>query len=55
MDSNLVIKQFSWEWKIKKDELRKTNDDIITLIKDFKIKMSYNCIRREENKEVHEL
>ncbi len=55
MDSNLVIRQLSWEWKIKKDELRDINNDIIWLIKKAKIKMSYNWIRREENKEADRL
>ncbi len=55
MDSNLVIRQLSWEWKIKKDELRNINNDIIWLIKKAKIKMSYNWIRREENKEADRL
>lgn len=55
MDSNLVIKQLLWEWKIKKDELRQINDDIIKTIKKAEIKMSYNWIRREENKQADRL
>jgi ribonuclease HI len=55
MDSNLVIKQLSWEWKIKKDELRKINNDIIWIIKKAKIKLFYNWIRREQNKEADRL
>ena len=55
MDSNLVIKQLSWEWKIKKDELREINNDILSIIQDSKIKVSYNWIRREENKEADRL
>ena len=55
MDSNLVIKQLSGEWKIKKDELKTINNDILGLVKDSKIKMSYNWIRREENKQADRL
>lgn len=55
MDSNLVIRQLSWEWKIKKEELKCINNDIIWLIKNSNIKMSYNWIRREENKEADRL
>jgi len=55
MDSNLVIKQLLWEWKIKKQELEKINNDIKDLLKWKKIKIVYNWIRREENKEADRL
>jgi ribonuclease HI len=55
MDSNLVIKQLSWEWKIKKEELRKINNDIIDIIKESEVKVFYNWIRREQNKEADRL
>jgi ribonuclease HI len=55
MDSNLVIKQLSWEWKIKKDELRKINEDIISEIKKANVKIKYNWIPREDNKEADRL
>ena len=29
MDSNLVINQLSWNWKIKKDELKTLSQDIL--------------------------
>ena len=55
MDSNLVIKQLSWEWKIKKDELRKINEDILSEIKKANIQVQYNWIPREQNKEADRL
>ena len=55
MDSNLVIKQLSGEWKIKKDELREINNDILKIIKENNIKISYNWIEREKNKEADRL
>lgn len=55
MDSNLVIKQLSWEWKIKKDELKKINWEIVEIIKNAWVKVFYNWIRREENKEADRL
>ena len=55
MDSNLVIKQLSSEWKIKKDELRKINNDIVDIVKKAKVKVFYNWIRREQNKEADRL
>lgn len=55
MDSNLVIRQLSWEWKIKKEELKKIQEDILSLINKSKLKMSYNWIRREDNKEADRL
>lgn len=55
MDSKLVISQLSWEWKIKKQELRTINEDIKREIEDSKVKLSYNWIRREKNKEADRL
>lgn len=55
MDSNLVIKQLSWEWKIKKEELRTINNDILKIIKTAEVKVFYNWIRREQNKEADRL
>lgn len=55
MDSNLVIKQLSWEWKIKKEELKNIYKDIYYLIDNSKIKIFYNWIRREDNKEADRL
>ena len=49
MDSKLVIHQLNWEWKIKKDELRVINTDILELIRESKVEMIYNWIRREDN------
>jgi len=53
MDSKLVIEQLDWKWKIKKDELRTINNDIKELIKNIDI--TYNWIRREENKHADRL
>ena len=55
MDSKLVISQLNWEWKIKKNELRKINDDIKNIIKQSQIEVVYNWIRREFNKEADRL
>jgi len=55
MDSKLVIKQLSWEWKIKEDRLKKINEDIISEIKKANVKVKYNWIPREDNKEADRL
>ena len=55
MDSKLVINQLSWEWKIKKDELKSINKDIKEIIKKFKITVNYIWIRREYNKQADRL
>lgn len=55
MDSKLVISQLNGEWKIKKDELREINNDIQNLIKEAKIEVVYNWIRREDNKQADRL
>lgn len=55
MDSNLVINQLSWNWKIKKAELWFINKDIQKIISDNNVKISYNWIEREKNKEADRL
>jgi len=55
MDSRLVIKQLSGEWKIKKHELKKIHWDIIALVTEFPGKVSYNWVRREDNTEADRL
>lgn len=55
MDSDLVIKQLSGEWKIKKEELKILNSDIKNLISEFNIKIHFHWIRRESNKEADRL
>lgn len=55
MDSSLVINQLSWNWKIKKQELKEINEDIIKLIKNNNIKIKYTWIAREFNKEADRL
>ncbi|MBF0913725.1 ribonuclease HI family protein [Candidatus Gracilibacteria bacterium] len=55
MDSNLVINQLSGNWKIKKDELKILNQDILKLISDNSLKISFNWIEREKNKEADRL
>lgn len=55
MDSKLVIEQLSWNWKIKKDELRIINSDILSLVSQNNIEISYNWIAREKNKEADRL
>lgn len=55
MDSNLVIKQLSGLWKIKKEELREINNEIQKLINEKNIKIKYTWIAREQNKEADRL
>ena len=55
MDSKLVISQLNWEWKIKKEELRLINKDILTLVRESKVEMIYNWVRREDNKQADRL
>ncbi|PZM83575.1 hypothetical protein DLH72_03650 [Candidatus Gracilibacteria bacterium] len=55
MDSNLVINQLSGNWKIKKIELGLINKDIQKIISDNNVKISYNWIEREKNKEADRL
>lgn len=55
MDSSLVINQLSWDWKIKKEELREINTKILKLIEKNNIKIKYTWIAREQNKEADRL
>lgn len=55
MDSQLVINQLSWDWKIKKDELREIHTDIVTMIQKAEIELIYKWVPREENKEADRL
>jgi len=55
MDSKLVISQLKWEWKIKKDELKKIYSDIVKEIESSWVKLTYNWVRREDNKEADRL
>jgi ribonuclease HI len=55
MDSKLVINQLSWEWKIKKEELKIIHKDIWVLLQESKIKVTYNWIEREKNKQADRL
>ena len=50
MDSDLVIKQLSWERKTRKDKLKDINIDIYKLIIKNEIKIFYNWIWREHNR-----
>lgn len=54
-DSKLVIEQLSWRWKIKKEELKKLNKDILELISKNNIKIKYTWIERALNKEADRL
>lgn len=54
-DSDLVVKQLKWERKIKKEELKEINTEILNLIKENNIKISFNWIPREKNKEADRL
>lgn len=53
-DSDLVIKQLKWEWKIKKEELKVLNMDIKNLIPS-NLKVVFTWIPRELNKEADRL
>jgi ribonuclease HI len=55
LDSKLVIKQLLWEWKIKNEELKKINEEIVNIIIEAKIEVVYNWIRREKNKDADRL
>jgi len=55
MDSNLVIKQLLWEWKIKKKELQEIYNQIQELLKNNKTKINYIWIPREQNIEADRL
>ncbi len=55
MDSKLVISQLSWQWKIKKEELKLINSEILEIITKSKVKVVYNRIRREQNKHADRL
>ncbi|MFK7779946.1 MAG: ribonuclease HI family protein [Candidatus Gracilibacteria bacterium] len=55
MDSKLVISQLNGEWKIKKEELKVINSDIKKTISISNVKVIYNWIRREDNKEADRL
>lgn len=55
MDSSLVINQLSGKWKIKKEELWEINRKISTLIKENKISVEFEWVRREQNKEADRL
>lgn len=55
MDSDLVIKQLSWLWKIKKQELKIINTEILKLVQDSNVTINYAWIPREENKEADRL
>lgn len=55
MDSDLVIKQLSWLWKIKKQELKIINTEILKLVQQSNITINYSWIPREKNKEADRL
>lgn len=54
-DSDLVVKQLSGERKIKKDELKILNAEILNLVKENNIKITFKWIPRELNKEADRL
>jgi ribonuclease HI len=54
-DSNLVVNQLSWNWKIKEDRLKIYKTDIDKIIKENKLKICFTWIKREENKEADRL
>lgn len=51
MDSDLVIQQLSGKRKIKKAELKEIHTEIKKMINENNIKISFQWIRREQNKE----
>lgn len=55
MDSSLVINQLSWNWKIKKEELKEIYNNINKLIAESWVKVKFEWIAREKNKEADRL
>lgn len=55
MDSELVIKQLKWEFKVKNPELKEIWLQIWQLLNEWWWKITFNHIRREKNKEADRL
>ena len=55
MDSNLVIQQLSWKWKIKKEELTILHTNIKKIILESHIHINFYWIEREKNKQADRL
>ena len=55
MDSSLVINQLTWNWKIKKEELKEIFNNISKIIEESWVKVKFEWIAREENKEADRL
>lgn len=55
MDSELVIKQLKWEFKVKNPELKEIWLQIWQLLNEWWWKITFNHIRRELNKEADRL
>lgn len=55
MDSNLVIEQLSWNFKIKNPELKIIFSEIQDLLKGWGGKITFTHVRRELNKEADRL
>lgn len=55
MDSKLAVSQLKWEWKIKNEWLKEIHTQICTIVEKTNIKINYNWIPREENKEADRL
>lgn len=54
-DSKLVVSQLNWEWKVREERLKLIKKEIEDLIKNNFIKISFNWISREQNKEADKL
>lgn len=55
LDSKLAVSQLSWEWKVKNDGIRNIYNEILSDIKSSGVKVSFNWIPREKNKEADRL
>lgn len=55
MDSKLAVSQLKGEWKIKNDGLKEIHTQICSTVEKTNIKINYNWIPREENKEADRL
>jgi ribonuclease HI len=55
MDSDLVIKQLSGAWKIKKAELGVINTQIKEMIKNVNLEVVFQWIPREKNTQADRL
>jgi len=54
-DSELIVKQLKGEYKIKKPELQELRKEIVILVANHQIDITYTWIPREQNREADRL